>query len=155
MSPTASPASRAYGVLSVACRGVISALLPTWIPTWRTDPFHSVAGNGVTSPSATEKYPLSVVTLCVSVHSAAPPVARALVPPESTALPAWPPQGAVLSHPLAGMPSQSKWPALQAAMEHAPPVHAGTALGSEHALEHVPQWLGSVSRLLSQPSSPL
>jgi hypothetical protein len=51
----------------------------------------------------------------------------------------------LVSHPLAGLASQSAKPALHPPMTHVPPVQALTlTLARRHALPHMPQWVGSV-----------
>ena len=57
----------------------------------------------------------------------------------------------LVSQPLAAFASQLPKPALHAATAHAPLVHAGVALGSEHARPHAPQWLTALRVLVSQP----
>ena len=56
------------------------------------------------------------------------------------------------SHPLAALPSQSAYPALQAPITHAPAAHVAAALAKRHTLPHAPQLFASVPRtLVSQP----
>jgi hypothetical protein len=74
MSPVTSPAIRAYGTLATSSRGVISGSIPTVTPRNLGRPLNSVLGNMDMLPSATEKYPSSKVSECVSLHSAMPPV---------------------------------------------------------------------------------
>ena len=74
ISPTAFPATSAYGTLEIACRGVISGSVPTVTPRYSVAPLNRFSGNFVVWPSTAEKNPSSSVTVCPSVHSAVPPV---------------------------------------------------------------------------------
>lgn len=55
------------------------------------------------------------------------------------------------SQPLAGLPSQSPNPALQAAISQTRLVHAAIAFGKEHAVLHAPQCVGSLPRFTHMP----
>jgi hypothetical protein len=55
-----------------------------------------------------------------------------------------------VSHPLAGMPSQSAKPALQLCTLHVPVLQVAVAFGREHTLPHAPQFVVVVSGA-SQP----
>jgi len=61
----------------------------------------------------------------------------------------------LVSQPLEVTRSQSWYPALQAAMTQLPALHAGIALGSEHALPQPPQLAVLESSATSQPSEGL
>src|SRR5689334_22064184 len=56
------------------------------------------------------------------------------------------------SHPLTGMRSQSAKPIEQGPGWHMPMLHTAAAFGYEQAFWHMPQCIGSVLRLTSQPS---
>lgn len=56
------------------------------------------------------------------------------------------------SQPLAGLPSQSAKPALQLAMSQTPATQLEVPLAATHSFPQVPQLLGSVFLLTSQPS---
>lgn len=58
----------------------------------------------------------------------------------------------LVSHPLAGLPSQSPKPGLQAASTHPPLEHAPTPLAKVHVVPQAPQCSASVFRFVSQPS---
>ena len=55
------------------------------------------------------------------------------------------------SQPLAAIRSQSRKPAAQAAIAHAPAAQVVVALGSAHARPHAPQLAALVVRSASQP----
>ena len=57
----------------------------------------------------------------------------------------------LISQPLAGLPSQSANPALQAPMVQVPLLHVAAAFANEHLVLHALQLLTSVFRLTSQP----
>jgi hypothetical protein len=57
-----------------------------------------------------------------------------------------------ISHPSTACPLQSANPGWHPATAHWPATHVVVALGSEHALPHVPQLPRSVARLISHPS---
>ena len=71
MSPTAFPATSAYGTLRICCRGVISASVPTVTPRYSACPVNVLGG---IAPSTAEKNPSSSVTFCDSDQIAVPPV---------------------------------------------------------------------------------
>jgi hypothetical protein len=59
------------------------------------------------------------------------------------------------SQPLPTIESQFAKPALQEAMPHAPAEQLEVAFEAEQVVAHVPQWVGSVLRLTSQPFAAL
>jgi hypothetical protein len=61
----------------------------------------------------------------------------------------------LVSHPFAGLPSQSAQPALHEPILQVPPEQTGVAFGRLHAVVHEPQWSGSVPRFTSHPSAAL
>ena len=62
----------------------------------------------------------------------------------------------IVSQPLEIIPSQFPYPVSHVPRTHVPAVHVGTECGKKvHGLEQVPQFIGSVARLASQPLNPL
>jgi hypothetical protein len=84
-----------------------------------------------------------------------PPLTHCVVPFDALQAARQAPQCDVLfvrfvSHPFCTAPSQLPQPALHA-IAHSPTLHEAVPPALEHSVEHVPQWFGSVARLISQP----
>jgi hypothetical protein len=121
--------------------------VPQWVLLAVTSVSHPFAASPSQSPRPVAHAPTPQVP---ARHTAVPPGAVQAVPQR--------PQWLVLtrvsvSHPFAGLPSQSAKPVVHATMRHTAPIHMAVAtLGPLHERPQLPQCSIAVASSVSQPS---